>query len=169
MQLSQELTQLKGLCNNILTLMTNHASGQLESHSILAEGKALDLLSARDSARSTEDSGSKEVAEEEDVTPKLFGVSIGVKRVRREGEDEMQSSFQVRQQDTEPASKIKEEPWMGKVMIKNRGCRKNVVLRDRSSRITWGAKMHLFWLLLECEDSPYSLAPGIEERDVVRV
>ncbi|TYH40732.1 hypothetical protein ES332_D12G268200v1 [Gossypium tomentosum] len=121
MQLSQELTQLKGLCNNILTLMTNHASGQLESHSILAEGKALDLLSARDSARSTEDSGSKEVAEEEDVTPKLFGVSIGVKRLRKEGEDEMQNSFQVRQQDTEPASKMKEEPWMGKVMIKNRG------------------------------------------------
>ncbi|MBA0806161.1 hypothetical protein Gohar_005626 [Gossypium harknessii] len=157
MQLSQELTQLKGLCNNILTLMTNHASGQLESHSILAEGKALDLLSARDSARSTEDSGSKEVAEEEDVTPKLFGVSIGVKRLRREGEDEMQNSFQVRQQDTEPASKMKEEPWMGKVMIKNRGWRKNVVLRERSSRITWGAKMHLFWLLLECEDSPIFL------------
>ncbi|KHG00724.1 Heat stress transcription factor B-2b -like protein [Gossypium arboreum] len=85
-------------CNNILTLMTNHASGQLESHSILAEGKALDLLSARDLARSTEDSGSKEVAEEEDVTPTLFGVSIGVKRVRREGEDKMRNSCQVRQQ-----------------------------------------------------------------------
>ncbi|TYJ06571.1 hypothetical protein E1A91_A12G242900v1 [Gossypium mustelinum] len=121
MQLRQELTQLKGLCNNILTLMTNHASGQLESHSILAEGKALDLLSARDLARSTEDSGSKEVAEEEDVTPKLFGVSIGVKRVRREGEDKMRNSCQVRQQDTEPASKMKEEPLMGNVMIKNRG------------------------------------------------
>lgn len=29
MQLSQELTQLRGLCNNILSMMTNYASGQL--------------------------------------------------------------------------------------------------------------------------------------------
>ncbi|XVE64888.1 hypothetical protein DITRI_Ditri07aG0137900 [Diplodiscus trichospermus] len=44
LQLNHELTQLKRLCNNILTLMTNYASGHLEHHSNSAEGKALDLL-----------------------------------------------------------------------------------------------------------------------------
>ncbi|XWS38399.1 hypothetical protein CRYUN_Cryun19dG0127800 [Craigia yunnanensis] len=83
MQLKHELTQLKGLCNNILNLMTNYASGQLENHSNLAEGKALDLLPARNSARTAENDGSKEAMEmeeekaAEDVTQKLFGVSIG--------------------------------------------------------------------------------------------
>ncbi|GMJ00339.1 HEAT SHOCK TRANSCRIPTION FACTOR B2B [Hibiscus trionum] len=78
MLLSHELTRLKGLCNNILALMTNHASGQLENHSNLAEGKALDLLSTRNSASNTEGSSPKEAATAaaEDVRPKLFGVSI---------------------------------------------------------------------------------------------
>ncbi|XWS48957.1 hypothetical protein CRYUN_Cryun13aG0122000 [Craigia yunnanensis] len=118
MQLNHELTQLKGLCNNILTLMTNYASGQLENHSNLAEGKALDLLPARNSGRTAEDGGSKsaiemeEEAAAEDVTPKLFGVSIGVKRVRREGEgeDEEHNNNQEQQQEIEPGSEVKEEP-----------------------------------------------------------
>ncbi|XWS61811.1 hypothetical protein CRYUN_Cryun07bG0157400 [Craigia yunnanensis] len=121
MQLNHELTQLKGLCNNILTLMTNYASGQLENHTNLAEGKALDLLPARNSERTEEDGGSKEVTEmeeeeevAEDVTPKLFGVSIGVKRVRIEGEDDEQNNNQVQQQEIEPGSEIKEEPLDGK-------------------------------------------------------
>ena len=111
MQLNHELTQLKGLCNNILTLMTNYASGQLENHSNLAEGKALDLLPARNSARTAENGGSKETMEMEE---KLFGVSIGVKRVRREGEDEELNNNQVQQQEIEPGSEVKEEPLDGK-------------------------------------------------------
>ncbi|EOY24652.1 hypothetical protein QUC31_008884 [Theobroma cacao] len=118
MQLNHELTQLKGLCNNILTLMTNYASGQLENPSNLAEGKALDLLPARNSAGTAEDGGSKGAMameeEADDVTPKLFGVSIGVKRLRREEDDEEQNNNQVQQQDIEPGSEVKAEPLDGK-------------------------------------------------------
>ncbi|XP_022720120.1 heat stress transcription factor B-2b [Durio zibethinus] len=124
MQLNHELTQLKGLCNNILTLMTNYASGQLENHSNLAEGKALDLLPERNLERTAEDGGSKGATEKleieeaaaaaEDVTPKLFGVSIGVKRVRREDQDEEQNNNQVQPQEIETGSDVKEEPLDGK-------------------------------------------------------
>ncbi|XP_022737920.1 heat stress transcription factor B-2b-like [Durio zibethinus] len=122
MQLNHELTQLKGLFNNILTLMTNYASCHLENHSNLAEGKALDLLPTRNCARTAEDGGSNRAAEmeeeedaAEDVTPKLFGVSIGVKRVRREDEDEEeQNNNQVQQQEVEPGCEVKAEPLDGK-------------------------------------------------------
>ncbi|OMO79438.1 Heat shock factor (HSF)-type, DNA-binding protein [Corchorus capsularis] len=98
MQLSHELTQLKGLCNNILTLMTSYASGQVENNSNLAEGKALDLLPPRNSAGASEDGGSKETA-----------------RVRREDEDEeQQNNNQVQQQEIEPGSEVKAEPLDGK-------------------------------------------------------
>ncbi|XVE57837.1 hypothetical protein DITRI_Ditri04bG0122400 [Diplodiscus trichospermus] len=124
MQLNQELTQLKGLCNNILTLMTNYASSQLENHSNVSEGKALELLPARNSARTAESGGSKgamEIEEEvagaaaaEDVTPKLFGVSIGVKRVRREGEEDEENNNHVQKPEVEPGSEVKVEPSDGK-------------------------------------------------------
>jgi len=57
MQLNHELSQLKSLYNNILTLMTNYGFGfshhQLESFAsavrtvLVSEGKALELLSAK--------------------------------------------------------------------------------------------------------------------------
>ena len=124
MQLSHELTQLKGLCNNILSLMTNYASGhqQLESVSV-RDGKALDLLPARqmmDDEGAVSD-GIQEVrlkveeavatATAEGRTPKLFGVSIGVKRVRREEEDEeMVGPNHVQSEECETGSEIKAEP-----------------------------------------------------------
>ncbi|XP_039058956.1 heat stress transcription factor B-2b-like isoform X2 [Hibiscus syriacus] len=123
MQLNQELTRLKGLCNNIFTLVTNYASGQSENHQSVGEGKALDLLPARDQTRATEDSGSKAAMKTddgeqeevgEDATPKLFGVSIGLKRMRREGEDEELDNNQVQQLDVESGSEVKGEPLNGK-------------------------------------------------------
>ncbi|XP_022958418.1 heat stress transcription factor B-2b-like [Cucurbita moschata] len=124
MQLSHELTQLKGLCNNILSLMTNYASGhqQLESVSV-RDGKALDLLPARqmmDDEGAVSD-GIQEVrlkveeavavATAEGRTPKLFGVSIGVKRVRREEDDEeMVGPNHVQSEECETGSEIKAEP-----------------------------------------------------------
>ena len=102
MQLSHELTQLKGLCNNILSLMTNYASGhhhQLESVSV-RDMKALDLLPARQEMKDdgAVSDGVQEVRlkVEETTTaspakrtaPKLFGVSIGVKRRREEEEED---------------------------------------------------------------------------------
>ncbi|KAG8496045.1 hypothetical protein CXB51_009147 [Gossypium anomalum] len=115
MQLNHQLTQLKRLCNNILNLMTNYASGQVENHSNLAEGKALDLLPAR----RRDGGGSKPVPAEtgeeaaEDLRPKLFGVSIGMKRVRREGEEEEGVMDEEQQQEIKPGSDIKSEPLDG--------------------------------------------------------
>ncbi|KAE8698134.1 Heat stress transcription factor B-2b [Hibiscus syriacus] len=120
-QLNQELTRLKGLCNSIFALVSNYASGQSENHQSVGEGKALDLLPAGDPAREMEDGGSKAAMETEDgeqgeagedVTPKLFGVSIGVKRMRREGEE--QDNNQVQQLVVEPGSEVKDEPLDGK-------------------------------------------------------
>ncbi|KAL4296247.1 hypothetical protein GQ457_12G001030 [Hibiscus cannabinus] len=111
MQLNQELTRLKGLCNNIFTLVTNYASGPSENHQSSGEEKALELLPAR----AAEDGGSKAAMETEDTTPKLFGVSIGAKRMRREGEDEeLDNNNQVQQQEVEPGSDVKGEPSDGK-------------------------------------------------------
>ncbi|KAB1215271.1 Heat stress transcription factor B-2b [Morella rubra] len=92
-QLNHELTQLRGLCNNILALMTNYSSGHLDG-SVgvpIPEGKPLELLPAKQ-VTVTEDTavggGSQKADEEEgeeETTPRLFGVSIRAKRVRREG------------------------------------------------------------------------------------
>ncbi|GLT78267.1 hypothetical protein SLA2020_498070 [Shorea laevis] len=111
MQLNQELTRLRGLCNNIFALMTNYASGQIEStNSNMPEGKPLDLLPAKSPVGVADDGGSQE-SPPEDVTPKLFGVSIGVKRVRREEQEgEEEEKNQAQQQEKELDSDAKAEP-----------------------------------------------------------
>ncbi|GLT90916.1 hypothetical protein SLE2022_088310 [Rubroshorea leprosula] len=114
MQLSQELTRLRGLCNNIFALMTNYASGQIEStNSNIPEGKPLDLLPAKSPVGVADDGGSQEspTDEADDVTPKLFGVSIGVKRVRTEEQDaEEEEKNQAQQEEKELGSDGKAEP-----------------------------------------------------------
>ncbi|KAH9777766.1 Heat stress transcription factor B-2b [Citrus sinensis] len=104
-QLNNELSQLKGLCNNILALMTNYASGQLDNVS-LPEGKSVEVLPAR---KADEGGAKVEEAEELDLTPRLFGVSIGAKRARREEEEE-QNQLQQQQGENEPGSDVKSEP-----------------------------------------------------------
>ncbi|KAG5061479.1 hypothetical protein AAZX31_01G202800 [Glycine max] len=143
MQLSNELSQLKGLCNNILALMTNYASGfsrqQLESSTSAArtvpvpEGKAaLELLPAKH-VSSADEAGhvggaapcATANAGEAEV-PKLFGVSIGLKRCRTEcegeaeGEDQnqMQTRAQAQtqtqsSQEPDHGSDVKSEPLDG--------------------------------------------------------
>lgn len=126
-QLSHELTQLKGLCNNILSLMTNYASCHHPLESVSnRDRKALELLPAR---QVTEDEGAvsdgiQEVrlkleetmttaaAQLERMTPKLFGVSIGMKRVRREEveDEEMVGQNHVQSEEGETGSEIKAEP-----------------------------------------------------------
>ncbi|KAJ4706069.1 heat stress transcription factor B-2a-like [Melia azedarach] len=66
-QLNKQLSEMKNLCSNIFTLMSNYASGQAESGS-----QALDLLPEKRLA-----------GQGEEVS--LFGVAIGAKRAR-EGE-----------------------------------------------------------------------------------
>lgn len=118
MQLSNELSQLKSLCNSILALMSNYGSGfsrQLESSTSAAtakavpvpEGKALELLPAKNvllaedavalqgvgAAGATATPCETGNAAEMEV-PKLFGVSIGLKRCRTEGEAETERGEQ---------------------------------------------------------------------------
>ncbi|KAK2664639.1 hypothetical protein Ddye_003213 [Dipteronia dyeriana] len=103
-QLNNELTQLRGLCNNILGLMSNYTCGQLDSvNAVQEEGKALELLPDRN----TDDDSlmAEEVAED----PKLFGVSIGVKRIRIEEQDE----YEHEHHDHDHESDIKSEPLDG--------------------------------------------------------
>ncbi|KAJ0264798.1 Heat stress transcription factor B-2b [Hirschfeldia incana] len=84
-QLSQELTKLKGLYSNIYTLMSNFTSGHTAP-----EGKALDLMPERQEmsedivAASGSETGIGLKLLDEDLTPRLFGVSIGAKRARRD-------------------------------------------------------------------------------------
>lgn len=115
-QLSQELTKLKGLYSNIYTLMSNFTSGQ-------AEGKALDLMPERQEV--SEDivtaSGSETgigLKLDEDLTPRLFGVSIGAKkRARRdelvtaeEEEDDERREGSNQEGGGEQGSEVKSQP-----------------------------------------------------------
>lgn len=128
MQLSHELTQLRGLCNNILAMMTNYASGQLARGGAVAEDKRPPPLPAMElalvkkaeetqNAAVSGDAKEEGSAEEEDMeedqeeetTPKLFGVSIGVKRVRRDEEEEEDQERQNQGSD----EVVKSEPSDG--------------------------------------------------------
>ncbi|KAK7406163.1 hypothetical protein VNO78_07783 [Psophocarpus tetragonolobus] len=139
MQLSHELSQLKGLCNNILALMTNYASGfsrqQLESSTSavrtvpVPEGKALELLpakhvsSAEDALHASGAAGAAAGATgnaAEGEVPKLFGVSIGLKRCRKECEGEAEGEEHTRaqtqtqsSQEPDGGSDLKSEPLDG--------------------------------------------------------
>jgi heat shock transcription factor, other eukaryote len=154
MQLSNELSQLKGLCNNILAMMSNYASGfsrQLESSTsaatargvVVTEGKILDLLPIRNVSLAEENvvlnvggaaggvpcetTSLMEPEVEAPHVPKLFGVSIGLKRCRTENEveperEEREQHQQIRMQvqmqtqssqETDRGSDVKSEPRDG--------------------------------------------------------
>jgi heat shock transcription factor len=136
-QLSHELTQLRGLCNNILGLMTNFATGQLDgTGASVPEGKPLELLPAKQVIAVAEDRGARKLEEDDDeddeedandqddgtttTTPRLFGVSIGVKRVRtdeeegqnRENSQEKESGSEVKAEPLDGNSNHQEPPWL---------------------------------------------------------
>lgn len=120
-QLSQELTKLKGLYANIYTLMANFTSGQADSS--LLEGKPLDLLPVRQGMSEEAMAMASRIEDgiglklDEDLTPRLFGVSIGVKRARREEElggpeedDDDKREAVMDTQEGEQGSDVKSEP-----------------------------------------------------------
>ncbi|KAF8027386.1 hypothetical protein BT93_E0324 [Corymbia citriodora subsp. variegata] len=135
MQMSQELSQLRGLCNNILSLMANYVSRHSDSAGA-PEGQALELLPAR---QAEDCAGPATAAEDDDddddvaaaaatVTPRLFGVSIGGKRQRVEensnnnittsngGDEEMREADPAAQappDEHEPRVEVKSEPLDG--------------------------------------------------------
>lgn len=84
--LSKELTQMKSLCNNIFSLMSNYSNGQPESgHRIRSHGdhseKPLNLMPADNCCSGAV--GEEEAVEGEDT--RLFGVHLSLKRAREEG------------------------------------------------------------------------------------
>ena len=112
-QLSRELTQLRGLCNNILTLMTNFASSHAGDGGGVPEGKPMEYMPAPYDGRAPAGSNPEAAEEEEDeeMTPRLFGVSIGVKRVRREEDEEVEEGHNhVQPVVREIGHEVKSEP-----------------------------------------------------------
>lgn len=71
-ELNKELNKMKNLCNSIYVMMSNYAQ-------VNSGKQQLDLLPLK---RLSENEG----REDEDVSPRLFGVPIGVKRVRDESD-----------------------------------------------------------------------------------
>lgn len=87
LQLTKELAEMKSLCSNIFSMVSNYACVQPESG--FRDVKPLNLLPAtakRFNGEGAED-GEEEEAAAEKTSPKLFGVTIGTKRAR-EGSDE---------------------------------------------------------------------------------
>jgi len=129
MQLNHEMSKLKSLCNNILTLMTNDGSGfsrqQLESSAsvvrtvLVPEGKALELFPAK-LVSSIDDvvhvGGAADFLPCTTVNaagaevPKMLGVSIGLKRCRTECKAKLEGyQIQTRAQ-TQAETQLSQEP-----------------------------------------------------------
>ena len=113
-RLNKQLAEMKSLCNNIFSLMSNYASSQ--SKCSFPVTKPFDLLPV---TRLTCEG--EEV--EEDTSPRLFGVPIGggVKRAREEGEGvaaEDETQLQLQQPGGSGSEMIKSEP----LDCQNAGC-----------------------------------------------
>lgn len=125
-QLNKELSQMKNLCNSIYVMMSNYATNnpsEENSPQQTAPGgtttvKPLDLLPlkrlseacAGNGAGGCSDRGSPEAGE--DISPRLFGVPIGVKRAREESDGEAadhHNELQLQQ----PVVEVKSEPLDG--------------------------------------------------------
>ncbi|CAH8272999.1 unnamed protein product [Arabidopsis lyrata] len=119
-RLRRELTKYKGLYANIYTLMANFTPGREDCAHLLAEGKPLDLLPERQGMSEAMAMASRietgiGLKLDEDLTPRLFGVSIGVKRARREEElgaagEEDDDRREAVAQEGEQSSDVKAEP-----------------------------------------------------------
>ncbi|CAK9160973.1 unnamed protein product [Ilex paraguariensis] len=111
MQLNKELSQMKNLCNNICTLMSNYArKGNEEPESSIQAAKPLDLLPAKrfsdESDVTADDNNPAELAE---TGARLFGVAIGSKR-GRESEAVMEEHDQVLRLQQPGNGDVKSEP-----------------------------------------------------------
>ncbi|KAH6817080.1 winged-helix DNA-binding transcription factor family protein [Perilla frutescens var. frutescens] len=78
-QLSQELNRLRSLCSNIYNLMSSYSTNPA-----LPEGRALVLMpETREAEECGEGCGRKSEVYDEEMCPRIFGVSIGLKRLKR--------------------------------------------------------------------------------------
>nr|XP_043635728.1 heat stress transcription factor B-2c-like [Erigeron canadensis]XP_043635729.1 heat stress transcription factor B-2c-like [Erigeron canadensis] len=124
-QLSKELNQMKSLCSNIYLMMSNYASDKPSEGSssqqspapIAAENdtlKPLDLLPLRRLAEEclgkadALDSGGSGEMEPGGISPRLFGVAIGLKRLRENGSGSTEHDNELQLQ--QPGLDMKPEP-----------------------------------------------------------
>ncbi|KAF8380296.1 hypothetical protein HHK36_027778 [Tetracentron sinense] len=110
MHLSQELTQMKNLCNNIFVLITNYADSQQENGGFSPE-KQLDLLLGKRFADESETAAAvveSRVKTEVETSTRLFGVPIAAKRAR--GGEGKEPEQQHQQEEQQPESEVKSDP-----------------------------------------------------------
>ncbi|XP_030532893.1 heat stress transcription factor B-2b-like [Rhodamnia argentea] len=117
--LNGELTQMKSLCNNILSLMSSYAANGRPQAGSQAAGRALDLLPVKRPAGGGVGGDEEEEEDEEEdgeESPKLFGVALGMKRGReiREGEVQVMAESDAMLRLQQPGSGgVKFEPLDG--------------------------------------------------------
>lgn len=116
-QLSRELVRLRSLCHNIYNVMSNYAANP-------PDGRTLDFLPAQIAAGAGAGEDEAVKAEDDETSPRLFGVSIGVKRFKKsddvEGERRTQSQPQPHGSDmkSEPLDSGSEDgPWLDKRLL----------------------------------------------------
>ncbi|XP_073011868.1 heat stress transcription factor B-2b-like [Typha latifolia] len=105
-RLSRELGQMKNLCNNIVRLMSKYAASQqlqggsdAGSDAEVSAPPVLELMSARIDGDEADEERVKTV---EVTCPRLFGVSIGMKRVRVENEEDPIQKAEVKSEPSDP-------------------------------------------------------------------
>lgn len=115
LQLNKEITSMKTLCNNIFSLMSNFAGSSVTATSSSSNyvKQALDLLPRReDEAKVAVTAGEVRAEDSDDPNPKLFGLAIGMKRVREEDE-----GGRVDDDPMQMDAEVKSEPSDGDVEI----------------------------------------------------
>ncbi|XP_011073942.1 heat stress transcription factor B-2b-like, partial [Sesamum indicum] len=118
-QLSEELNRLRSLCGNIYNIMSNYAANQGDaSTGVLPEGGAMNLIQVMEGE---ECGGGGKAEEEGERWPKIFGVSIGAKRLKKneevEGEDQGQAvGANAKSEPSESGSNKNHDPqWLDKL------------------------------------------------------
>ncbi|XP_059629303.1 heat stress transcription factor B-2b-like [Cornus florida] len=113
MQLNRELSHMKSLCSNIYNLMSNYASNQPESGSSAA--KPLDLLPVKqlsdesDVAAGNDNRKKAKPVGEAGTSPIIFGVALGLKRMRESDGETAEHDHELRLQ--QPGTEVvKSEP-----------------------------------------------------------
>lgn len=111
-QLNRELNRLRSLCGNVYTLMSNYSGNQAEASGGETHARrALDLMPEIQAAVEVAGvGGGARKAAGSDLCPRLFGVSIGVKRVRRNEDEEGERPGKVPVQPQSLTSEEKSEP-----------------------------------------------------------
>ncbi|KAF8379449.1 hypothetical protein HHK36_028885 [Tetracentron sinense] len=116
--LSHELTKMKKLCDNIFDLMSKYTNTRKEN--VDFPDKLLDLLPAKGCSDEFDADagavGQSRSKTDEDLTPRLFGVSIGVKRARGSDGEEREQQEEGPEVKSEPLDPMdtdqQDPPWL---------------------------------------------------------